>query len=73
MQWKFKSKIFLKSQIRFCDFDRFWIFPPKARHRITWKWHNSKYPKSKPMDFQWFQFGKTLILAKFDKLKRQFC
>ena len=47
-------------------------FPPQSRHEFSWKWQVSKFPKSKMLEFQQFQTGKTSILAKFDKPKHQF-
>ena len=44
-----KGSFFEKSN----SFYGFWPhlnFPPKSRQKITWKWHVSKYPKSKMID-----------------------
>ena len=57
--------IFFQNSNFFSDLEHIRIFLPK----ITWKWHISKYSKSKMMDLQ---MGKSFMLAKFDKLKYQF-
>ena len=64
--------VFFKSRNLFSDFDHIWIFPPKGRRQISWKCRVSKYPTSKMIDFVPFQTWKISVLAKFDKLKRQF-